>query len=72
MCDLESAHAVLSECRVVKSVAELEVLRYVNRVSSAGHVEVKPQKKTSVVGVMRRRSEWYLCRIVCHPTLRIE
>ena len=66
-CDLELAHAVLSECRVVKSAAELEVLRYVNRVSSAGHVEVKSRKKTCAFGVMMGSGEEHLCRIVWIP-----
>eukprot|EP00850_Spirogloea_muscicola_P002333 SM000009S23462 [mRNA] locus=s9:180661:188867:+ [translate_table: standard] len=38
--DVEVLHPVLSECRVTKSEEELDLLRYVNRISSEAHVEV--------------------------------
>ena len=38
--DTTRLHAVLSECRVTKTPLELDVLRYVNRVSSRAHVKV--------------------------------
>ncbi|EFJ17439.1 hypothetical protein SELMODRAFT_114689 [Selaginella moellendorffii] len=38
--DTKVLHPVLSECRVIKSELELELLRYVNEVSSAAHVKV--------------------------------
>ena len=33
-------YPVISECRVIKTPQELEVLRYVNRVSSDAHKEL--------------------------------
>ena len=36
----EILHDVISECRVIKSEEELQVLRYVNRVSSEAHKEI--------------------------------
>ncbi|GAB6021388.1 hypothetical protein CHUAL_003995 [Chamberlinius hualienensis] len=38
--DNVALHPIISECRVIKSPAELEVLRYTNKVSSEGHKEV--------------------------------
>lgn len=38
--DLETLHPILAECRVFKSHYELDLLRYVNTISSEGHVEV--------------------------------
>lgn len=38
--DTLALHPALSECRVTKSPKELELLRYVNAVSSAAHIEV--------------------------------
>ena len=50
---------------MIKSEAELEVLRYVNRVSSAGHVEVKSIQKgrSTCCQAMNWRKEggWFLC-----------
>ncbi|KAJ7269443.1 hypothetical protein O6H91_01G156700 [Diphasiastrum complanatum] len=38
--DLDTLHPILVECRVHKSKLELDLLRYVNNVSSAAHVAV--------------------------------
>ncbi|KAL3698542.1 hypothetical protein R1sor_012618 [Riccia sorocarpa] len=38
--DMKTLHPVLSECRVIKSKHEIDVLRYTNKVSSAAHVKV--------------------------------
>ncbi|GLJ15128.1 hypothetical protein SUGI_0247420 [Cryptomeria japonica] len=38
--NLEILHPILTECRVIKSDLELNLLRYVSEVSSAAHVEV--------------------------------
>eukprot|EP00850_Spirogloea_muscicola_P011102 SM000067S20379 [mRNA] locus=s67:509389:522459:- [translate_table: standard] len=38
--DVEVLHPVLSECRVTKSKEELDLLRYVNCISSEAHIEV--------------------------------
>lgn len=38
--DLDTLHPIIAECRVIKSHYELDLLRYVNKISSAGHVEV--------------------------------
>ncbi|XP_068153276.1 xaa-Pro dipeptidase [Drosophila tropicalis] len=38
--DCELLYPILSECRVIKSQEEIEVLRYVARVSSNAHIEV--------------------------------
>ncbi|KAH7285494.1 hypothetical protein KP509_33G031100 [Ceratopteris richardii] len=38
--DLDTLHPILTECRVIKSHYELDLLRYVNKVSSAAHIEV--------------------------------
>jgi len=37
---MDALHPILSECRVIKSAKELEVMRYVCKVSSHAHVEV--------------------------------
>lgn len=44
--NLDILHPILTECRVSKSYLELNLLRYVNEVSSAAHVEV--MRKTKV------------------------
>lgn len=38
--DVDTLHPIITECRVIKSHYELDLLRYVNKISSAGHVEV--------------------------------
>ncbi|GAQ81411.1 Metallopeptidase M24 family protein [Klebsormidium nitens] len=43
--DKTTLFPVLSECRVRKSQAELDLLRYVNRVSTAAHIEVMRRVK---------------------------
>lgn len=47
--DKEKVHSVLTECRVTKSERELNVMRYVNRVSSAAHVEVMRMAKARMM-----------------------
>uniref|UniRef100_A0A0D6QZJ9 Xaa-Pro dipeptidase n=1 Tax=Araucaria cunninghamii TaxID=56994 RepID=A0A0D6QZJ9_ARACU len=44
--NLDILHPILTECRVIKTNLELDLLRYVCEVSSAGHVEV--MRKTRV------------------------
>ncbi len=46
--DATILHLELSECRVRKSPDEIELLRYVNRVSSQAHVEVMRRVKPGV------------------------
>eukprot|EP00249_Psilotum_nudum_P008075 c21027_g1_i1 orf=409-1881(-) len=46
--DLEILHPVLTECRVVKSHFEVELLRYANKISSAAHVEVMQAAKSGM------------------------
>jgi len=46
--DATILHLELSECRVCKSPDEVELLRYVNRVSSQAHVEVMRRVKPGV------------------------
>jgi len=41
--DTERLHPELSECRVIKTPEEIDLLRYVNRVSSRAHVQVMRQ-----------------------------
>ncbi len=36
----EVLHPVIAECRVFKSAAEIEIMRYTNRISSEAHKEV--------------------------------
>ena len=38
--DRGTLHPILAECRVIKSPYELDLLRYVNKISSAAHVKV--------------------------------
>ncbi len=46
--DAAILHAELTECRVRKSKDEIELLRYVNRVSSDAHIEVMRRAKPGV------------------------
>ena len=43
-------YAVLAECRVVKSTAELQLMAYVSWLSSMAHVEVRPPHARGVDG----------------------
>eukprot|EP00850_Spirogloea_muscicola_P016680 SM000137S00458 [mRNA] locus=s137:229545:242969:+ [translate_table: standard] len=61
--DDEVLHPVLSECRVTKSKEELDLLRYVNRISSEAHVEV--MRKASP-GMMEYQLEADFQHYVCH------
>ena len=38
--DLSTLHPILTECRVIKSKLELDILQYANDISSEAHVEV--------------------------------
>lgn len=38
--DLSTLHPILTECRVLKSKLELDVIQYANDISSEAHVEV--------------------------------
>eukprot|EP00252_Welwitschia_mirabilis_P020732 TRINITY_DN5139_c0_g1_i1.p1 TRINITY_DN5139_c0_g1~~TRINITY_DN5139_c0_g1_i1.p1 ORF type:complete len:322 (+),score=55.16 TRINITY_DN5139_c0_g1_i1:65-1030(+) len=46
--DLDILHPVLTECRVIKSELEVDLLRYVNDVSSAAHIEVMRNTKAGM------------------------
>lgn len=38
--DLSTLHPILTECRVIKSKMELDLIQYANDVSSEAHIEV--------------------------------
>ncbi|GAB4838938.1 hypothetical protein Ancab_028469 [Ancistrocladus abbreviatus] len=46
--DLDTLHAILTECRVFKSKLELALLQYVNDISSEAHVEVMRNTKVGM------------------------
>lgn len=52
--DYSTLHPIISECRVIKTPLELEVIRYVVRVSSEAHVRVM---KSVVPGMMEYQAE---------------
>src|SRR5262245_40044865 len=47
--DFEILHPELVECRVIKSTVEIEMLRWINSISSAAHVEVMRQCKPGLM-----------------------
>lgn len=49
--DKESLHPHMTECRVFKSAAEIDILRHVSQVSSAAHVDVMRYAKPSMTEV---------------------
>ncbi|KAH9314828.1 hypothetical protein KI387_023455, partial [Taxus chinensis] len=46
--NLDILHPILTECRVIKSDLELNLLRYVSEVSSAAHVEVMRETRVGM------------------------
>ncbi|CAO2823348.1 unnamed protein product [Amaranthus hypochondriacus] len=52
--DLSTLHPVLTECRVIKSKLELDIIQYANDISSEAHVEVM---RNTVVGMKEYQLE---------------
>ncbi|XP_042454403.1 xaa-Pro dipeptidase-like [Zingiber officinale] len=46
--DLSTLHPILTECRVIKSKMELDIIQYANDVSSEAHIEVMRQARVGM------------------------
>jgi Xaa-Pro dipeptidase len=56
--DKEKLHPILSECRVIKSSLEIDLLKYVNKIASEAHKEVMRRIKP---GMMEYQMEAIFC-----------
>lgn len=45
--DLTTLHPILTECRVLKSQLELQLIQFANDISSEAHIQVRPLFKCS-------------------------